>query len=187
MQKYIVIVMLCGIRLVANSQNDSVEKSIFGIQTGFLGIWAHQELRLSNSIALRTELGLDGGLWGGSLYDKTGFLLAPVITAEPRWYFNLKKRVSKSKRIDGNSGNFFSIKSSYHPDWFILSNYDDIRIVSDLSIIPTWGLRRNIGSRLNFETGIGFGYAYLFSKKAGYPENEGHSTVNLHLRIGYRF
>jgi hypothetical protein len=187
MKKQLLILTLCGIALTANSQNERVEKSIFGIQTGFLGIWAHQELRLSNSIALRTELGLDGGLWGGSLYDKTGFLLAPVITAEPRWYFNLKKRVRKSRRTDGNSGNFFSIKSSYHPDWFVLSNYDGVSIVSDLSIIPTLGLRRNIGNKINFETGFGFGYAYYFGKKAGYSENVSQSTVNLHIRIGYRF
>ncbi len=44
--------------------------------------------------------------------------MTPVITAEPRWYYNLNKRVSKSKNIEGNSGNFISLKTSYHPDWF---------------------------------------------------------------------
>lgn len=45
------------------SEDASVEKSIFGLQTGVLGLWAYNEARLSKSIALRTELGLDFGIW----------------------------------------------------------------------------------------------------------------------------
>jgi len=36
-----------------------------GIQTGFLGIWVHNESKLSNTISLRSELGFDSGFWGG--------------------------------------------------------------------------------------------------------------------------
>lgn len=187
MNKIILLLLICGMSLTANSQDASVEKSIFGIQTGFLGVWGHNESKLTNQIALRSELGFDTGIWGGSFYDKTGFLLAPVITLEPRWYYNLNKRERKSRRIDGNSGNFLSLKTSYHPDWFVISNYEDIRIVSDISIVPTWGIRRNIGNHFNYETGIGVGYAYFFAKDAGYLENTGEVAVNLHLRIGYRF
>ncbi|MCG9898677.1 MAG: hypothetical protein MH132_01615 [Hydrotalea sp.] len=170
------------------SQKKSVEKSVFGIQTGFLGIWAHNESRLSNQLSLRTEVGLNTGIWGGSfLYDKTGFLMNPVLTLEPRWYYNLDKRHRRSKRIDGNSGNFIAIKTSYHPDWFVISNYDNVNIISDLSIIPTWGIRRNIGKHFNFETGIGFGFRYIFGKKAGFLENDNELAANLHLRIGYKF
>ena len=57
----------------SHSQEDkpaSVEKSIFGIQTGFLGIWVHNEYKLSNKIAFRTELGFDAGIFGGDFYPK---------------------------------------------------------------------------------------------------------------------
>lgn len=179
--------IFCGLSFITKAQSTSVEKSIYGIQTGFLGVWAHSELKLSNSLALRAEIGFDSGIWGGSYYDKTGFLMTPVITAEPRWYYNLNKRKSKHKRIDNNSGNFLSLKTSYHPDWFVISNYDNIKIISDISIIPTWGIRRNIGNHFNYETGIGVGYNYTFAKQAGYLKNESGVAVNLHLRIGYRF
>lgn len=179
------IVFSCLI-ISVKSQNASVEKSIFGVQTGFLGIWGHHEAKLSNQIVLRGELGFDTGIWGGDYYDKIGFLLAPVITAEPRWYYNLNKRVHKKRRIDGNSGNFLSLKTSYHPDWFVISNYDNINVISDISFIPTWGIKRNIGKYLNYETGIGLGYQYFFAKQAGYLENEGNLALNLHLRIGFR-
>ena len=67
--------------------------------------------------------------------------------------------------MDGNQGNFLSIKTSYHPDWFVISNYDNINIISDISIIPTWGIRRNIGKHFNSETGIG--YRYILAKMQG--------------------
>ncbi|MEZ0007550.1 hypothetical protein ABH942_002932 [Flavobacterium sp. 28YEA47A] len=186
MRKNLSTFILCCLTMAAKSQTASVEKSLFGIQTGFLGVWAHNETKLSNQIVLRSELGLDSGIWGGDYYDKTGFLMTPVITVEPRWYYNLNKRVAKSKRIDGNSGNFISLKTSYHPDWFVISN-DDVNIISDISIIPTWGIRRNIGKHFNYETGIGVGYRYIFAKQAGYLENKSETTLNLHLRIGYTF
>jgi hypothetical protein len=173
--------------LIVKSQNASVEKSTYGIQTGFLGIWLHNETKLSNSIALRSEIGFDSGIWGGDFYDGTGFLLTPVITLEPRLYYNLNKREEKSRRIDGNSGNFISLKTSYHPDWFVISNTDNVSVISDISIIPTWGIRRNIGKHFTYETGFGIGYRYTFAKQAGFLDNKSEVDVNLHLRIGYRF
>ena len=187
MKKIILTLIFCGLTLIVTSQNTSVEKSTYGIQTGFLGIWAHNETKLSNQIALRSEIGFDNGIWGGDFYDGTGFLMTPVITLEPRLYYNLNKRVSKSRRIDGNSGDFISLKTSYHPDWFVISNNDNVSIISDISIIPTWGLRRNIGNHFTYETGIGIGYSYVFAKQAGFLENKNEATLNLHLRIGYRF
>jgi hypothetical protein len=173
--------------LIVKSQNASVEKSTYGIQTGFLGIWLHNETKLSNSIALRSEIGFDSGIWGGDFYDGTGFLLTPVITLEPRLYYNLNKREEKSRRIEGNSGNFISLKTSYHPDWFVISNTDNVSVISDISIIPTWGIRRNIGKHFTYETGFGIGYRYTFAKQAGFLENKSEVDVNLQLRIGYRF
>ncbi|WP_430409383.1 hypothetical protein [Kordia sp.] len=143
-------------------------------------------MKLSNSIALRSEIGFNSGIWGEDFYDGTGFLLTLVLTMEPRFYYNLNKRAKKSHRIDGNSGNFISLKTSYHPDWFVISNTENIRIVSDISIIPTWGIRRNIGKHFNHETGLGIGYRYTFAKQAGFLEDESEIDVNLHLRIGYR-
>lgn len=173
--------------LSSQAQDASVEKSTIGVQTGFLGLWVNYETKLSNSIVLRSEIGLDGGFWGGSFYDGPGYVFAPVLTLEPRFYYNLNKRVRKSRRIDGNSGNFISLNTTFHPDTFVISNRDYVKIISDISLIPTWGIRRNIGQHFNYEAGIGLGYRYIFAKQAGYRENDGDVAVNLHLRIGYRF
>jgi len=189
MRKIVLTLIFCGITIIAKSQNQdvSVEKSNYGIQIGVLGIWIHNETKLTNQIVLRSELGLDSGIFGGSFYPKTGYIMTPVITLEPKWYYNLEKRVSKSKNISGNSGNFISLKTSYNPDWFVISNYDNLRVVNQISIIPTWGIRRNIGNHFNYETGIGLGFRHYFAKSAGYLKDESETALNLHLRIGYRF
>ena len=145
MKKILLTLTFCGLTFIAKSQNASVEQSTYGIQTGVLGIWFHNETKLSEQITVRSELGFDSGIFGGSFYDGVDFLMTPVITLEPRWYYNLDKRVSKSRNIAGNSGNFVSLKTSYNPDWFVISNYDNLRVVNQISIIPTWGIRRNIG------------------------------------------
>jgi hypothetical protein len=183
--KKIFVILFAGLALIAKAQEVSVEKSIFSVQTGLLGVWVQNEARISNKIALRSEAGFDSGIWGGTYYDKVGFLMAPVLTLEPRFYYNIEKRNLKSKRIDNNSGNFLSIKTSYHPDWFVISNQHNISIISDLSIVPTWGMRRNIGKHFNYEVGGGIGYQYVFGQK-GYSKGS-YVAYNLLLRIGYTF
>ena len=189
MQKTLITLILCGLTLFAKSQNASVESSTFGIQTGVLGIWVYNEVKLTNSLALRTELGFDFGIWETTYYDdyNAPFLLTPVIVIEPRFYYNLQKRSERSKRIDGNSGNFIALKMGYHPDWFVLFNTDDAPVVSDFSIITTWGIRRNIGDRFNYEAGIGAGFSHTYAERAGYEKDKSEIELNMHLRIGYSF
>lgn len=187
MKKILLTLTFCGLTFIAKSQTASVEQSTYGIQTGVLGIWAHKETKLSNQIALRAEVGMDAGFWGGSFYPKNGYLMTPVIRLEPRWYYNLNKRVSKSRNIRGNSGDFLTLQTGFNPNWFVISNYDNVNIADQISIIPTWGIRRVIGHHFTYETGIGIGYRYIFAKNAGYLENEEEATLNLHIRIGHRF
>ena len=187
MKKTLLTLWLCAFTLLVKAQDASVEKSVFGIQTGVLGIWINNESRLSNSLAIRSEIGIDAGIAAGYNYDRNYIITAPVITLEPRWYYNLKKRESKSKRIDGNSGNFFSLKTSYHPDLLISSNNDNVELISDITIVPTWGIRRNIGNHFNYEAGFGIGYVRYFEKENVTIIDKSDVAVNLHARIGYRF
>ncbi|MCT4624165.1 MAG: hypothetical protein N4A46_11125 [Schleiferiaceae bacterium] len=189
MKKTLLTLAIFGLTFIAKSQDASVEKSTFGIQTGVLGAWVYNEARLSSKIALRTELGFDFGIWETTYYDDyySPFILTPVIVVETRFYYNLKKRLENSNSIDGNSGDFIAIKTSYHPDWFVLFNPDDAPVVTDFSIIPTWGIRRNLGEHFNYEAGIGVGYSHTFAERAGYAEDKGEVELNMHLRIGYRF
>lgn len=187
MRNILITLSFCLFSIVAKSQDTSVENSTFGIQTGFLGIWVHNEYKLTNQIALRSEVGLDAGIYGSDVYGKSGFFMVPAITLEPRWYYNLEKRVHKSRRIDGNSGNFLAIKTTIHPDIVLFDSNDNINFVPDISIIPTWGIRRNMGRHFTYEAGIGIGYVHFFNKKNTIILDEPDIIINLHLRLGYRF
>jgi len=170
------------------AQDASVEDTVEGIQIGLLGVWVHGEKGVSKSIVIRGEAGLDFGALINSVSDDiSGFIAVPVLTIEPRWYYNLNKRQEKSRRIDGNSGNFLSVKNSFHPDIVLFAQEDNISFISDLSIIPTWGIRRSIGDHFNFETGIGLGYVFYFPPRDVILRDKSELILNLHLRFGYRF
>ncbi|WP_010182128.1 hypothetical protein [Aquimarina agarilytica] len=184
MKKIIATLVFISVSFMAKSQNvkstSSVEKSLFGIQVGVLSIYALHEAKLSHSTTLRTELGLEPGV----VNDNDKLFFTPVINIEPRWYYNLDKRQKKSKRIDNNSGNFCSLKTKYHPDWFTISDQKNINFSNSLSLIPTWGIRRNLGKHFNYETAIGAGYIHYFDKN---NTDDNGLIINLHLRIGYSF
>ncbi len=167
------------------STKASVEKSVFSIQAGTIGIWINNEARLSRALVLRTEIGYSAQLLWGAGQDE-GFLMTPVFTIEPRWYYNLQKRKSKSKGIDGNSGNYLSLSSSFYPAWAVFSTYGHPVINPVLAIMPMWGIHRNIGRHFNYEVGAGFGYVHYFVDKYGYGAHD-NLALNLLFRIGYRF
>ena len=79
MTRVIFVSFLLMNSLLGFSQNikkeASVEKSVFGIQVSLIGIWDHNELKLSDEIALRSEIGLSG---------INSSLIAPLIALEPR-------------------------------------------------------------------------------------------------------
>lgn len=174
------IIMSC-LTFSQDSKDISVEKSIFGIQVGVVGAWIHNEFKLTNQIALRSEIGISvEGLWtednGNGVGSGTSL---PGLSLEPRWYYNLHKRVNKGKRIDGNSANYISLRGSYF-------NYDGSEAKRDRLNHPvlafTWGIRRNIGKHFNYETAIGpaMGFGNDNGRKVGL-------TPYVSFKIGYRF
>lgn len=162
-------------------EKTSVEKSIFGIQTGILGFWVHNETKLTNSIALRTEIGLDFGINGNE--NTTTTVLIPGIRVEPRWYYNLEKRIAKNRKITNNSGNFLALNVAYNPDWFYISSKENINVISTVAFIPKWGIKRTVGNHFTYEAGIGLGGFIVLNDY----EPERKIALDLHLRIGYTF
>lgn len=174
-------------KFIAQETNPSVEKNNINIQTGLLGFWINYEFKITNSFTLRAETGLDIGNIDNHNTEsnvKTNYAMAPVINLEPRWYYNLKKRSINNKRIDKNSANFLTIKTSYTPDSFVISNNKNINIVQSIGFTPKWGIKRNIGkTNFNYELGVGVGYQLIYfdysTKKV--------MAQDLHARIGYSF
>ena len=197
--KRIILSLILAFNLNVNAQEVSVEKSIFSVQAGFgtqTGIWFNNESRLSNKFVLRSEIGLEHDFTVGDHYDGAGFILQPVLTIEPRFYYNLNKRNRKGRKIANNSGNYISVKTSYHPDWFVINLDDKITKNSDLGIIPTWGFKRQIGNHFSYETALGFGYRVIYLKENTFNGNatnvDGAYNRNqyipyVHFGVGYIF
>lgn len=183
-----IIVFVLYLQSLWAQEDVSVEKSAIGIYTGVLGAWGNYEVGISKSVTIRSEIGLDAGLFGGDYFNNTGIILVPVVNVEPRFYYNIKKRGRNGQNTKNNNANFVTLSLSYHPDWFEISNYDNIGISEQISVIPKWGIRRNISeSNFNYEAGIGLGYRQYFLKQYGYKNNESEAALDIHLRIGYTF
>ncbi|MDR3253266.1 MAG: hypothetical protein LBT35_06880 [Tannerella sp.] len=184
MKKIFIITIALFAGFGVKAQDDGVEKSFWGVQTNLLGLWAHTETRLTNKLAFRTEAGVDAGYWySNTLWfgERSGYALIPVLTLEPRLYYNILKRQAKGKNTVHNSANYLSLKTSVHPSFGIVAhNYE---VYGDLIILPSWGIRRHIGRHFNYELGIGAGYEYVFPKNG----DRGHVdfVIGLNLRIGY--
>jgi len=166
---------------IGKAQNTGVEKSIYSIETGVLGMWINNEYRLSNEIILKSELGMIAGFRGCSDCD-TQYALTPELTLEPRWYYNIEKRNAKGKIIKNNSANFASLGLRYYPDWFVISNASNAYVENQITIIPKWGIKRTVSnSNFNYELGIGIGKRYYFDS------NDWETAADLLIRIGYTF
>jgi len=174
MKKLFLALVLISSSLLYSQEKASVEKTMVNIQTGIVGAWLSGEFKLSNQIVLRPEIGIEP-LWvigNGSQWHAN-------IRLEPRFYYNLEKRQQKGKDISKNSGNFFGIAFNYRPDAVIFSN-KNVEAIESFSIVPKWGIRRNLGANFHYEVGAGFGYRH--------ETNYGNfAEIDLHLRIGYTF
>lgn len=177
-----IVFLLLGCFVWAQSNNNH-----FGIQTGYLGVYAYNESKLYNQIVLRSEVGFDAALVLNADYSSNNLVFVPKIQLEPRYYYNLNSRLGKGKNVKNNGADFVSINISHHPDWFNLFGEEDFEVIKDLSIVPTWGMKRNISKHLNYELGGGFGYYQAFTKEKGAQKNKTKLVANLLLRIGYVF
>ncbi len=116
MKQIILIGLILSLFLTkSNAQEVSVEENVWGIQAGIYPLSAYNETKLANSISIRSELSL-GFSWSGGNNISDKWVILPIISAEPRWYYNLQRRTTKHKRIDGNSGNYLSLNVSFLPD-----------------------------------------------------------------------
>ena len=166
------------------SQNRGVENSLFNLQIGVLGVWISNEAKLSYNFVIRSEIGLDAGVFGGEINKNSGIFIVPVFNLEPKWYYNINVRQNKKRNTPNNSYNFLSTSINYHPDWI----NNNINVYNQLSIIPKWGIRRNISnSNFNFEAGIGFGYRFYLLEQYSFSKNNGETALDFHLRLGYTF
>ena len=175
--------LLFMLSLNSYAQDAVVEKSMFGIQAGYPGAWLNNELRLSRIISLRTEAGLVfSSRKDFNRSPSTG--ITPVLTVEPRYYYNLNRRRERERTTANNSGDYFTVRLSYSMYQFY--NNRPGEGLNNLFIIPMWGIRRSYGNHFNFESGAGLGQAYYFNNTSA-NQIRNLLVADLQLRVGYKF
>lgn len=183
MKKYFILLCLFIYSIISYSQvrQASLTESTMGLQIGTFGVWIYNEAKISNSLALRADIGIDGYLATVNS-DVLKPYIIPSVSIEPRWYYNLKQRVRKGRRIDSNSGDFVSLIAKINPNVFVFpKNIDSPHM---FSLIPTWGLRRAIGRNFNLETSLGAGYRVAFSPST---KTTKEFIYYINLRFGFVF
>ena len=159
----------------------SVEKSLIGGQVGYLGIWANYEAKLSNRITFKTEIGLDKGYVIESLQSSVRSL-HPIISIEPRYYYNLGRRAELLKKTQGNTGNFWALQMRYNLP-LIIDNKSGFNNIEAIIITPKYGIRRTLGNHFNLETTLGFGYGHEFNTYL----SGGFFSIEAAVRLGFHF
>ena len=181
--KKITILLFSVLNIFAFSQENKtgLEKSITGIQVGFLGADFYNESKVAEKFVIRSQFTLNPDIWGGSFYDKTGFALSPEISVAGKYYYNIFSRAERGKNTSNNSANYIALKLGYLPNWFVISN-SDITVNESLIFVPSYGLRRNFSKNFNYEFRAGLGIGKVL---------KGNSSLqafpDLSFKVGYDF
>jgi hypothetical protein len=195
MKNFIVLgfVLVSFIAKAQEAEKVSVEKNLYGAQLGLLSTSFYYETQLQRKITLRTEIGLalafsTKDYADPAIEDENSTLIVPYLTLEPRWYYGLDRRNRLGKKIYNNSSNYVSLAASYISTKTPIINNGDFDVVSAISIIPKYGIRRAFAKHFNYEFSAGVGYQYnIFSSSDGCNCDHNLTTIDVQARIGYDF
>ena len=164
-----------------NMQKYAKTESTHIIDIGLINAGYTYEYAFAPKFTLNFGAGIAGsiGYASSNLSDSQWFYsFHPYLSIEPRYYYNLQKRLNKNKKIDGNCGSFFAIQSGYVLKPFVQKNIYYDKALGGIS--PYWGLRRIWGEHFLFEfhAGLAIGFNNYSDSDIG---------INLGLRFGYMF
>ena len=177
--KFLIVTLLGLHCATGNAQDATVEMDILNVQAGLLAFFVSYETKLGKETSLRLETGLDNA-WSGGFSGEEITVISPLLNIAPMWYYNLPKRASQGKSVAGNSGDFLALRSVYYPSWFT-------GIRPQLTILPTWGMRRRFWDNFHYELGFAAGYRHRFYGDDSLTTRPGKAVWQLHLRLGYGF
>ena len=195
MKNFIVLgfVLVSFIAKAQETEKVSVEKNLYGAQLGLLSTSFYYETQLQRKISLRTEIGLvlafsTNDYSDPAIEDESTTLIVPYLTLEPRWYYSLDRRKKLGKKTYNNSSNYVSLATSYISAKTPIINSGDFDVVSAITIIPKYGIRRAFAKHFNYEFSAGVGYHYnIFSSSNGCNCDHNNTTIDVQARIGYDF
>ena len=105
------------------------------------------------------------------------------MTLQPKFYYNIGRRAEKGKNTKNNGANYLGLQVRYIPNWFVISNTENVSLSNQINFIPTFGIRRNFSENFNYEFKAGLGYGTTFGEKF----NNSGAVLDLSIKVGYDF
>lgn len=160
MKKIMLLITIFGVFYDSFGQSEKPQtklSSISKIDLGFQGIGYTFEPRLNNAFTADLSVGFGGGYnIAEGVIEYQLAKPAMYFSATPKYFYNLKKRVSKGNTILHNSGNYVGARLTFNTP---LYNKTDIIRNSILTNIH-WGIQRAIGNNWSINAHAGIGYAH---------------------------
>ncbi|MDR3286412.1 MAG: hypothetical protein LBT27_03100 [Prevotellaceae bacterium] len=189
MKNIITLLLLCACFQQVQAQNDDAafEKSMVKtesthiVDVGWVGVGYTYEYAFAEHYTISGGAGITGyaGYTSSDFFGNYWtYAFHPYVSIEPRYYYNLQKRVRKGKSIDGNTGSFLAVQGSYI--FKPIKKHNVYGSVSTFAVAPYWGLRRIWWNHLLFEfrAGLAFGFNNY---------NDSNVGITLGIRLGYKF
>lgn len=184
--QYLIAIVFFSITSIAvhAQEGQNTPKARHEVDLHLLGFGYNYEFPIVNKLTLQANVNYEFSLYINSDYVNTIATLS--FGLEPRFYYNLEKRIKNNKNTKYNAANFVSVQFIYLPD--LLTSTDSkfpVTVERQISVAPMWNIRRNIAqSNFNYEVGLGMFYRTIYYKEF---DNESSFTPNLSLKIGYNF
>ncbi|MDR1552271.1 MAG: hypothetical protein LBS69_02255 [Prevotellaceae bacterium] len=183
----ILFILFVGVQQIkAQDTEDVFSKSMISTQSnhiidvGLISAGYTYEHAIGEHYTIGGGVGIAGliGYASSSFFDEHWYYsFHPYVSIEPRYYYNLQKRLQKGKNVNGNAGSFFAVQCNYI---FKAIKKHNVLETSAYTVSPYWGLRRIWWNHLLFEfkAGLAFGFNNY---------NDSNFGVQLGVKFGYKF
>lgn len=148
------------------------------VELGLHGIGLGYELPFSEKRSANLSAGLGGGysVWGNE-FKSTFIINEPVayFRSEFKYTYNRSKRLSKSKSVLNNAGNYVAFQTKYTTERVIgsKSSFDGPFVYLNRALLNEvhWGIQRPLGQKyiFNMHIGLGLAHDFRFDESQVYP------------------
>ena len=122
-------------------------------------------------------------------YEYEIFGIAPQLTIEGRYYYNLHRRMLKGKSGNGLSANYISLGPTYRGIYYNFSSEGNNYTQEDsfIGIKVGTGIQRLISDHLYLDINLGIGYGIGHNYMGNILYHEPRSILDFSFGVGYRF
>jgi len=161
MKKYFVFLVLILNGNSITAQSVSLKENLFKINIISPGFSFERKVSNNKSINFDANLSIGFAMQNDDESNTNSnfkVLASPFLRSQYRYYYNLQRRINKSKSINNNSGSFIALNGSYY--FNPINSQDYISNYDGLTLGGVWGFQKTYKSNLNISSNIGLGYNF---------------------------